>query len=71
MRRLIDKVTLDRLKDKVIHLSFDCPYCKSSRIEMRDSQAQDFWEGVRCGKCRALVILDSLSVVVIKDAARA
>jgi DNA-directed RNA polymerase subunit RPC12/RpoP len=67
----IDKYPLDRMRDKNIELSFACPYCLGSRIEMLGRSEQEYWEGVRCPKCGTLVVLDSLSVVTIRDGLRA
>ncbi len=64
----IDKYPLDRLRDKAIRLSFDCPYCLGHRIKMRGESEEDFWEGVRCPKCETLIVLDGLSVVTIREA---
>ncbi len=68
MQPLVDKVTLDRLKDRDLHVSLLCPYCKSIRIALDASRASDAWNGVDCPKCGAHILLDSLSIVVIKDA---
>ncbi len=64
----MDKVTLDRLKDRDLHVSFLCPYCRSTRISLDSSRSIDSWNGLDCPKCSAHILLDSLSVVVIKDA---
>jgi predicted Zn-ribbon and HTH transcriptional regulator len=64
----IDKYPLDRMRDKDIKLSFDCPYCLGHRIEMNGEQELDYWTGVRCPKCKTLVVLDSLSVVTVREA---
>lgn len=63
----IEKYPLERLKDKNIKVSFDCPLCNGTRIEMRNSDDIDFWKGVKCTKCNALVLLDSMSLAVIRD----
>jgi hypothetical protein len=55
------------MRDRRVRLSFDCPHCRSGRIEMDDAEDVDYWKGVRCLKCQALIVLDSLSVVVIKE----
>jgi len=65
---IVDKVTLDRLKDRELQVSFLCPYCKSSRISLDSSRSADSWNGVDCPKCGAHLLLDSISVVVIKEA---
>lgn len=67
MRPIVDKVTLDRLKDRDLQMSFLCPYCKSSRILLDATRSLDQWNGIDCPKCRAHILLDSVSVVVIKD----
>ncbi len=68
MQPIVDKVTLDRLKDRDLRVSFLCPYCKSTRISLDSSRSLDSWNGLDCPKCSAHILLDSLSVVVIKDA---
>lgn len=68
MQPIVDKVTLDRLKDRELHVSFLCPYCKSARISLDSTQSLDSWNGVDCPKCSAHLLLDSVSVVMIKDA---
>ena len=68
MQPLVDKVTLDRLKDRDLQVSLLCPYCKSIRIALDASRSTDAWNGVDCPKCGAHLLLDSLSIVVIKDA---
>lgn len=68
MQPLVDKVTLDRLKDRELHVSFLCPYCKSIRIALDASRRTDHWNGIDCPKCGAHILLDSMSIVVIKDA---
>ena len=65
--RLIDKYPIERMRDKAVKLSFQCPYCKSWRIEMNRPEDMGSFTGVRCAKCRTLVLLDSLSVVVVRD----
>jgi len=66
---LIDKYTLDRMRGRGVRLSFDCPYCQGARLEMKDAEGLDPLEGVRCFKCKALVVLDGLSLTVIREAA--
>ncbi|HYS72344.1 MAG TPA: hypothetical protein VEM95_07965 [Thermoplasmata archaeon] len=66
---LIDKYTLDRMRGRDVRLSFDCPYCQGARLELKDLQGLDPLEGVRCFKCKALVVLDGLSLTVIREAA--
>ncbi len=67
MQPIVDKVSLDRLKDRDLQVSFLCPYCKSARIALDSSRSLDSWNGIDCPKCAAHILLDSLSVVVIKD----
>jgi len=64
----VDKVTLDRLRDRELRVSFLCPYCKSARIDLDASRSVETWNGIDCPKCGAHILLDSVSVVVIKDA---
>ena len=66
---LIDKYTLDRMRGRGVRLSFDCPYCQGARLELKDLQGLGPLEGVRCFKCKALVVLDGLSLTVIREAA--
>jgi len=40
-----DKYSLDRMQDKKIEPNFYCPYCKGSRIEMKDADELDSWKG--------------------------
>jgi len=65
--KLIDKYPIERMKDKAVRLSFQCPYCKSWRIEMNRPEDMSFFKGVQCAKCKTLVLLDSLSVVVVRE----
>ena len=65
--KLIDKYPIERMKDKGVKLSFQCPYCKSWRIEMNRPEDMGFLNGVRCAKCKTLVLLDSFSVVVVRE----
>ncbi|UCD92846.1 MAG: hypothetical protein JSV43_02700 [Methanobacteriota archaeon] len=67
----IDKYPLERMRDKEVKLSFHCPLCRGTRIQMSDSEDMSFWKGVRCPKCKALVLLDNLSVTVVKEDGRA
>lgn len=68
MQPLVDKVTLDRLKDRDLQVTLLCPYCKSIRISLDATRATDTWNGMDCPKCGAHILLDSISLVVIKDA---
>jgi len=68
VQSIVDKVSLDRLKDRELLVSFLCPYCKSTRISLDASRSLDSWNGIDCPKCGAHILLDSVSVVVIKDA---
>ncbi len=63
----IDKYPLDRLRSRGIRLSFDCPYCQGARIELKDARDLNPMEGVRCFKCKALIVLDSLTLTVIRE----
>lgn len=71
MQSIVDKVSLDRLKDRELQVSFLCPYCKSARIALDSSRSLDSWNGVDCPKCDAHLLLDSLSIVMIKDSVAA
>lgn len=67
MARIVDKVSLDRLRDRELRVSFLCPYCRSARITLAASQTTDDWNGIDCPKCQAHILLDSVSLVVIKE----
>ena len=66
---LIDKYTLDRLKGRGIRISFDCPYCQGARLELKEPDVAAM-EGIRCFKCKALILLDGLSLTVVREASR-
>lgn len=66
----IDKYPLERMQDKGVKLSFECPQCRGIRIEMSNEEDIDFFKGVKCPKCKALILLDSLSVTVVKEGMR-
>ena len=66
----IDKYTLDRLRDRGIRISFNCPYCQGARLELKDPGDLDPLQGVTCFKCKAQVLLDSLSLTVIREGLR-
>lgn len=68
MGRILDKVSLDRLGDKELRVSLLCPYCKSTRITLSADHKASGWDGIDCPKCGAHILLDSMSLVVIKDA---
>lgn len=63
----IEKYPLERMKDKSIRLSFTCPQCIGTRIEMNDEEDISFWKGIKCPKCESLILLDDLSVTVVKE----
>lgn len=67
MRRILEKMSLDRLQDKDLKVSLLCPYCKSTRISFSGGESTGTWEGVDCPKCGAHILLDSMSLVVLKD----
>jgi len=71
MARILDKVSLDRLGDKELKISLLCPYCKSTRISLDSTRSTKDWHGIDCPKCGAHIMLDSMSLVVIKDAVAA
>jgi ssDNA-binding Zn-finger/Zn-ribbon topoisomerase 1 len=64
---VIEKYSLDRLRRKGLEISFKCPYCSSARLSMRSKEDMDFWGGVQCPKCNARVVLDSLTLVAMRD----
>jgi hypothetical protein len=67
--RFLDKVSLDRLGDKDLRVNLLCPYCKSTRITLAAQHSTGTLDPIVCPKCGAQVMLDSLSLVVMKDAA--
>ena len=67
MQPIVDKVNLDRLKDRDLHVSFLCPYCKSTRIALDSSRSADAWSGIDCPKFGAHPLPDRVSIVMIKD----
>ncbi len=66
--RVVEKVSLDRLKDRDLRVSLLCPYCKSTRVTLTADHTLDDWNGIDCPKCGAHILLDSISVVMIKEA---
>jgi DNA-directed RNA polymerase subunit RPC12/RpoP len=64
---VIDKYNLDRLHKRGLELVLRCPYCKSARLVMKQRDDLDYWEGVTCPKCGSKVVLDSLSLVVMRE----
>ena len=71
MPRILDKIGLDRLADKELKISLLCPYCKSTRIGLDATRSTKDWRGIDCPKCAAHVMLDSMSLVVVKEAVAA
>ena len=67
LKPIVDKVSLDRLRDRELHMSFLCPYCKAARIVLDVAHSTGSLNGVDCPKCGAHILLDSVSIVVIKD----
>jgi len=67
VHRVVDKISLDRLMDRDLKVSLLCPYCKSTRITLTATQTMDSWNGIDCSKCEAHILLDSVSLVVIKE----
>ena len=63
----MNKVSLERLKDRELRVSFLCPYCNSARITREGSQTTDDWNGIECPKSHAQNLLDSISLVVIQE----
>ena len=66
MGTVIDKYSLDRLQKKGLEITFKCPYCRSARLFMKQRDELDYWNGVVCPKCGSQVVLDSLSLVVMR-----
>jgi len=67
----IDKYTLDRLRGRDVRLTVDCPQCRGTRMELGDLVNAAPLQGVTCLKCKALVVLDGLSLTVIRENAGA
>ncbi|MEK6851939.1 MAG: hypothetical protein AABY30_05315 [Candidatus Thermoplasmatota archaeon] len=65
----IDKYTLDRLRNRGLRLTFDCPHCQGTKLELRGPAGPGL-DGVTCFKCKAVVVLDGLSLTVIREVAR-
>jgi DNA-directed RNA polymerase subunit RPC12/RpoP len=63
----IEKYGLDRLQRKGLELSFKCPNCSSARLWMKHREDLDYWQGIVCPKCGAKIILDSLTLVAMRD----
>jgi len=63
----IDKHDLERLRGRSVEVSFRCPYCGGTRIIMKGRGATDYWQGTECKKCGSKVVLDSLTVLVIRE----
>jgi len=63
----IVKYSIDRLEERNIELRFDCPYCGAARIGINYRGQEDFWDGTMCPKCKSRVILDDLSLTVVKE----
>ena len=64
---IIDKYDLDRLGKADVKLAFNCPCCKKSRLIMSGENDTDFWEGIECSKCGAKIVLDCLSLAIIRE----
>ena len=67
MGNSIEKYGLDRLQRKGLELSFKCPHCSSARLWMKHKEDLDYWQGVTCPKCGSKIILDSLTLVAMRD----
>lgn len=67
MQRVLDKIPLERLRDKKLRVSLLCPRCVSSRISLGFANSSDTWRSVACPKCGADIMLDSLSLVVLLE----
>jgi hypothetical protein len=66
--RFLDKVSLDRLGDKDLKVTLLCPHCRSTRITLAAEHSTGTFKPIGCPKCGAEVMLDSLSLVVMKEA---
>ncbi len=67
LNRIVDKVSLDRLRDRELQMSFLCPYCKTARIVLDAAHSTGSLNGIDCPKCGVHILLDSVSIVVIRD----
>ena len=67
MGTVIDKYGLDRLQKRGLEIAFKCPYCRSTRLFMKQRDELDYWSGVTCPKCGSKVILDTLTLVVMRE----
>ena len=67
MGNVIEKYSLDRLQKKGLELSFKCPYCSSARLWMKQKEDLDYWHGVVCPKCQSRIVLDSLTLVALRE----
>ena len=67
---IIGKFSLDRLKDPKMDLRFKCPYCKSAEIHLKNEEELNMWGGTECPKCESQIVLDSLSITVIREKKR-
>lgn len=67
LNRIVDKVSLDRLRDREFQISFLCPYCKTARIVLDAAHSTGSLNGIDCPKCGVHILLDSVSIVVIRD----
>ena len=65
----IAKYPLERLRRKAVAITLDCPNCEGARLEISQPGELDPMKGIRCYKCKALVLLDSLSLTVVQDGA--
>lgn len=59
----ITKYDLNKMRTSDLELSFNCPYCRKQRLSMRDNKEYE----IECPKCRCMIILDGLSLAVIKN----
>ena len=67
----IEKYTLDRLRSRGIRLGLNCPYCQGTWLELKEAKDLDPMHGVTCFKCKAQILLDGLSLTVIRERAPA
>ena len=63
----IEKYTLDRLRSRGIRISFNCPYCQGAWLELKEPKDLEPMQGVTCFKCKAQILLDGLSLTVIRE----
>jgi len=65
LHRIIDKVPLERLRDKQLRVSLLCPRCESAPMSLGFENSMNTWRTIACPKCGVEVMLDSMSLVLL------